>query len=86
MAVQDFRAEGTVASEAKQQQWEDPSRYLLVAAGDGAIMAGPVGTTPPMLDGGEWTRLFAGGTTQAARAGRDSLCQNRWRAREKRQS
>jgi hypothetical protein len=48
---------------------------VLVAAGDGAIMAGPVGTTPPMLDGGEWTHLFTGGTTQAARAGRDSFCQ-----------
>jgi hypothetical protein len=41
---------------------------LLVAAGDGAIMAGPVGTTPPMLDGGEWTRLLAEAHT-AARAG-----------------
>lgn len=56
---------------------------LLVAAGDGAIMAGPVGTTPPMLDGGEWTHLFAGGTTQAARAGRDSFCQNRWRGKRR---
>jgi hypothetical protein len=37
---------------------------VLVAAGDGAIMAGPVGTTPPMLDGGEWTHLLDGGTTQ----------------------
>jgi hypothetical protein len=43
-------------------------KHLLVAAGDGAIMAGPVGTTPPMLDGGEWTRLLAEAHT-AARAG-----------------
>jgi|SRR5215470_18963848 len=27
---------------------------VLVAAGDGAIMAGPVGATAPTLDGGEW--------------------------------
>jgi hypothetical protein len=27
-------------------------KILLVAAADGAIMAGPVGTTPPMVDGG----------------------------------
>ena len=32
---------------------------MLEAAGDGAIMAGPVGPTPPMLDGGEWTHLLA---------------------------
>ena len=30
---------------------------VLVAAADGAIMAGPVGATPPMLDGGEWPCL-----------------------------
>ncbi len=28
------------------------AQSLLVAAADGAIMAGPVGTTPPMVDGG----------------------------------
>ena len=28
---------------------------LLVAAADGAILAGPVGARPPTLDGGEWT-------------------------------
>jgi hypothetical protein len=33
--------------------------WMLEAAGDGAIMAGPVGPTPPMLDGGEWTHLLA---------------------------
>jgi len=28
---------------------------VLAAATDGAIMAGPVGTTPPIVDGGQWT-------------------------------
>jgi hypothetical protein len=28
---------------------------LLVAAADRAIMAGPVGATPPTLDGSQWT-------------------------------
>jgi len=28
---------------------------MLVAAADGAIMAGPVGATPPTVDGSEWT-------------------------------
>jgi len=28
---------------------------LLAAAGEGAILAGPVGTTPPMVSGGDWT-------------------------------
>ena len=37
---------------------------VLTAASEGATLAGPVGTTPPMLDGGEWSHLLAGGTTQ----------------------
>ena len=28
---------------------------VLAAAGEGAILAGPVGTTPPMVSGGDWT-------------------------------
>jgi len=30
---------------------------LLTAAGEGTIMAGPVGATPPMFGGGEWPWL-----------------------------
>ena len=31
------------------------SPVVLAAAGEGAILAGPVGTTPPMVSGGDWT-------------------------------
>jgi len=30
-------------------------KLLLVAVADGAIMAGPVGATLPILDGSEWS-------------------------------
>ena len=31
---------------------------MLAAAGEGAIMAGPVGATPPLFGGDEWTWLL----------------------------
>ena len=47
--------------------------FLLEAAGDGAIMAGPVGTTPPMLDGGEMDPPPSGGATQPRAQGMASF-------------
>jgi len=31
---------------------------MLAAAGEGAFMAGPVGATPPLFGGDEWTWLL----------------------------
>lgn len=49
-------------------------------------MAGPVGTTPPMLDGGEWTHLIVEGATHSrARRAWFVLRQNRWRGKKRSQ-
>jgi RNA polymerase sigma-70 factor, ECF subfamily len=49
------RATSSTVGAVKQRAhraYERLRNLLLVAAGDGAILAEPVGTTPPMLDGG----------------------------------
>ena len=55
------------------QAWAVGVLLLLEAAGEGAIMAGTVGTTLPMLDGGEWTH-FLGESHTAARTGHGAFC------------
>ena len=54
-----------------------------MAAGEGAIFVGPVGATPPKLDGGEWPPSQA--LTAQPRAGRGRLRRG-WSARGKRRS
>jgi hypothetical protein len=36
----------------------EPGINVLMAVGDGAILAGPGWATPPTLDGGDWTLRF----------------------------
>ena len=48
------RAYGSVAAGGRRVVSTASVGALLLAVADGAILAGPVGATPPTLDRGEW--------------------------------
>ena len=56
---------GTPAQRERDAHQESVGRVggakVLVAAGEGATLAGPVGATPRMLGGGEWASVRPGG-------------------------